>query len=282
MVIKRPEMSAEMKSLLTDLQRIDLTSKTESLKKKLPSTLAFDLKSEVESNPRATQNSKDEETILDYAEHFRQQYMFLFRDRQPLFLTAENEAGVKKFVSTTIRPSLASQKELYSWQGCAEFVSDAILPSMLEKTTELPNTLRSPIEILRTQTANCFEASTLLCSLLLGAGYDAFVVSGYATREVCCADETRNKNLPSEDSINNSLPGLDSQWTSQFPDKTRKQNKYIIKPSKDLSSKFDKEMIEKAKRKEREAVEKEEKERLKQQLIDERPPEDELYNSEPL
>ena len=96
MVIKRPEMSAEMKSLLTDLQRIDLTSKADKITKKLPSTLSFDLKSEVDSNPRASQNSKDEQTILDYAEHFRQQYMFLFRDRQPLFLTAENEAGVKK------------------------------------------------------------------------------------------------------------------------------------------------------------------------------------------
>jgi len=26
---------------------------------------------------------------------------------------------------------------------------------------------------------------------LLGAGYDAYVVSGYATREICLSDETR-------------------------------------------------------------------------------------------
>jgi len=26
---------------------------------------------------------------------------------------------------------------------------------------------------------------------LIGAGYDAYVVSGYATREVCLADESR-------------------------------------------------------------------------------------------
>lgn len=31
----------------------------------------------------------------------------------------------------------------------------------------------------------------LLCSLLLGAGYDAYVVSGYATQDVCLADEAR-------------------------------------------------------------------------------------------
>ena len=31
----------------------------------------------------------------------------------------------------------------------------------------------------------------LLCSLLLGAGYDAYIVSGYAVQEVCLADEAR-------------------------------------------------------------------------------------------
>ena len=38
---------------------------------------------------------------------------------------------------------------------------------------------------------NCFDFSNVLCSLLLGAGYDAYVVSGYATREICLSDESR-------------------------------------------------------------------------------------------
>ena len=63
--------------------------------------------------------------------------MYLYRDRQPLFLFGENEAATKKFVSTTLRPSLVNHDELYSWKGCAEFVSDAILPKMLESPTEL-------------------------------------------------------------------------------------------------------------------------------------------------
>ena len=50
--------------------------------------------------------------------------------------------------------------------------------------------LSSPT-ILKRQKGNCFEYSTLLCSLLIGAGYDAFVVSGYANRETCLMDETR-------------------------------------------------------------------------------------------
>ncbi|KAH3848101.1 hypothetical protein DPMN_090450 [Dreissena polymorpha] len=54
-----------------------------------------------------------------------------------------------------------------------------------------PKRLLSPTTVLKRQKGNCFEYSTLLCSLLIGAGYDAYVVSGYATREVCLADESR-------------------------------------------------------------------------------------------
>jgi hypothetical protein len=41
------------------------------------------------------------------------------------------------------------------------------------------------------QMGNSFEYSTLLCSFLIGSGYDAYVVSGYATRELCLFDQTR-------------------------------------------------------------------------------------------
>ena len=33
--------------------------------------------------------------------------------------------------------------------------------------------------------------SVLLCSLLIGVGYDAYCVCGYATREMCLMDQTR-------------------------------------------------------------------------------------------
>ena len=45
--------------------------------------------------------------------------------------------------------------------------------------------------VLKRQKGNCFEYSTLLCSLLIGVGYDAYVVNGYATRETCLMDERR-------------------------------------------------------------------------------------------
>lgn len=47
-----------------------------------------------------------------------------------------------------------------------------------------PEVLPSPTEVLAKQTGNCFDFVTLLCSLLLGAGYDAYCVCGYASREV--------------------------------------------------------------------------------------------------
>ena len=34
--------------------------------------------------------------------------------------------------------------------------------------------------------------SMVLCSLLIGAGYDAYCVCGYATREITLMDQTRN------------------------------------------------------------------------------------------
>lgn len=55
-----------------------------------------------------------------------------------------------------------------------------------------PKRLISPSTVLKRQKGNCFEYSTLLCSLLIGAGYDAYVISGYATKETCLADESRD------------------------------------------------------------------------------------------
>ena len=49
----------------------------------------------------------------------------------------------------------------------------------------------SPATVLRLQQGHCFEYSTVLVSLLIGVGYDAYVVSGYATKEMCFMDETR-------------------------------------------------------------------------------------------
>lgn len=49
------------------------------------------------------------------------------------------------------------------------------------------------------QTANCFELATLLASFLIGSGYDAFVVQGYASESVCNNDLRKVKlDLPKD------------------------------------------------------------------------------------
>ena len=58
-------------------------------------------------------------------------------------------------------------------------------------TTDPPVALQSPATTLWNQRGNCFDFSVLLCALLEGAGYDAYVVHGYATREVCLLDRSR-------------------------------------------------------------------------------------------
>ena len=40
------------------------------------------------------------------------------------------------------------------------------------------------------QGGDCFDMSHVLCSLLLGAGYDAYVIAGYAPLAVACNDQS--------------------------------------------------------------------------------------------
>lgn len=61
----------------------------------------------------------------------------------------------------------------------------------LETAHLQPRRMFAPATVLKRQKGNVFECATILCSLLVGVGYDAYVVSGYATREACMADETR-------------------------------------------------------------------------------------------
>ena len=53
-----------------------------------------------------------------------------------------------------------------------------------------PQRLYSPSTTLALQKGTCFEYSCLLASLLIGLGYNAYVVSGYALKEVCLVDQS--------------------------------------------------------------------------------------------
>ena len=83
---------------------------------------------------------------------------------------------------TTLRQSLTTT-------GTCKFHNYVIMMSSFWLCQ--PSTLVSPTTVLKCQKGNCFDFSVLLCSLLIGAGYDAYCVCGYATRETTLMDETR-------------------------------------------------------------------------------------------
>ncbi|NWW32007.1 DRC7 protein, partial [Panurus biarmicus] len=136
-------------------------------------------------------NSWQEKELLQLADHFFQQYTHLCPDRKPLFIHPVNECGVQKFVSTTVRPTLLPYPDMYYWSGCASFVCDYLIMEPLKCPITPPSSLYSPTTILKYQRGNCFDFTVLLCSLLIGAGYDAYCVHGYATLEMCSLDQTQ-------------------------------------------------------------------------------------------
>ncbi|KAF1599018.1 Dynein regulatory complex subunit 7, partial [Eudyptes chrysolophus] len=173
-------------------------------------------------------NSLKEKKLLHIADHFLQQYAHLCPDRKPLFLHPVNECGVEKFVSTTVRPTLLPYAELYHWDGCASFVSDYLTVEPLKSPITPPGSLYSPTTILKYQRGNCFDFSVLLCSMLIGAGYDAYCVHGYATREICTLDETLEL-----------CPLLRKPQEVPKEGMKKLSNKYRVKPPPDLHSKFE-------------------------------------------
>ena len=54
-----------------------------------------------------------------------------------------------------------------------------------------PNTVSSSMTVLHTQRGHCFDYAILLASLLIGVGYDAYCVLGYASKEVCSMNLSR-------------------------------------------------------------------------------------------
>ncbi|KAM4722226.1 dynein regulatory complex subunit 7 isoform 2-T2 [Rhinophrynus dorsalis] len=213
-----------------------------------------------------TTNSDKEKMLLHLAENFWHQYTYLYPDRKPLFMCPQNECGVEKFVCTTLRPTLLPYSELYNWDQCAQFVSEYLTMQPLQPPLELPRSLFSSSTVLKKQRGNCFDASVLLCSLLLGAGYDAYCVSGYASRKMCLMDETRDV-CPLLKKVKES--------TGQTP--LKPQKKYSVKPPRQLVSKFEVQQEAKREAKIKAAVLKEQEEEAQRLEDAEDPGPDPLY-----
>ncbi|XP_001632291.2 dynein regulatory complex subunit 7 [Nematostella vectensis] len=211
-------------------------------------------------------NNPQEKLVLSFAENFRRQFVHLYRDRRPLLLNPVNECGVEKFICTYIRATLLPYKEIYDYDGCAQFVSDYLTFEPLDPPIDLPSKLCSSTSVLKKQQGNCFEFSTLLCSLLIGSGYDAYCVCGYATRETTLMDESREV-----------CPLLRKKDEVTKSEEKKEMKKYSVKPPKDLRSRFEAKLEEKA-RAEEEAKEKKRKEEDATRIAElEKPKPDKLH-----
>ena len=88
--------------------------------------------------------------------------------------------------------------------------------------------------MLKRQRGNCFDYAILLCSLLVGVGYDAYCVCGYATQEVTQHNLTRKM-----------CPLLTEREETKEEKEDEMREKYIVRPPRDLSSQFEKRMADK-------------------------------------
>jgi hypothetical protein len=128
---------------------------------------------------------------------------------------------------------------------CATFMAGFIIYEPLDPPNMPPQYLFSPTETLNSNTGDCFDLANLLCSLLLGCGYDAYVVNGYAPRFITLRDQSMTQ-CPL---ISNNNPETNSPMISQ--DRSAKSsedyvNSYVPPDNSVKSSKYLQEQVEAA------------------------------------
>jgi len=140
---------------------------------------------------RYVTNTPKEELLLEHVREFEEQFVMVYGNRF-LFLCPPNEYGVPKFLPTTIRPTHLPYKELYEFKPCAQFLADFFNYEELNPPDRYPSVIPAPASVLKWQAGDCFDLSIAMCSLLLGVGYDAYCVSGFAPRFITSRNEARS------------------------------------------------------------------------------------------
>lgn len=93
-----------------------------------------------------------------------------------------------------------------------------------------PTRLMSPSTLLKRRRGNSFEMATLLCSMLIGAGFTAVVVSGVARAKVV---ENDQRSSPYPHKI------LELQAEGELTAKFQTGQTYKLRPMPDLESHLD-------------------------------------------
>lgn len=136
------------------------------------------------------ENTLKEELVLEHLIQYRKEFANAIDPKRDLFLYPMNETGKYKFICTTIRPTKVPYPELYEYDLCAKFIADFIEYEELNPPNDFPKYIPSPENVLLWQIGDCFDISIVLCSLLIGSGYNAYVVYGKAPRFITTKDES--------------------------------------------------------------------------------------------
>jgi hypothetical protein len=138
-------------------------------------------------------NSIKEELCLEYIRSFVDQFKEIHKGRKIPYMVAENEFGIKKFVCSTLRPTLIPIPELYDMYECASFIAGFVNYEPLDPPADPPKYLFSPLQVLESYTGDSFDMANLLTSFMLGSGYDAYMVSGYAPSFITLRDQSMTR-----------------------------------------------------------------------------------------
>jgi hypothetical protein len=207
-------------------------------------------------------NTLKEELVLEHVTQFKKEFGLTYDSKRELLLNPQNECQIYKFICTTIRPTKVPYPELYDYKKCAKFVSEYFEYEELNPPTRFPEYIPAPDNVVKWQIGDCFDLSIVLCSLLIGAGYNAYVIYGKAPRFITSKDETKLTPPEMPDDIRIIEPDLEDKEDIILP---------TIEDKKPIYSKFDAE----------EKAEKEEEARrefIKNTVIDDDMPELERHD----
>ena len=136
-----------------------------------------------------TTNCNKEKLIADKLDFFEKEFRKEYGNR-PLFLNPMNEAGVQKFVCSTIRPTKLAVIDFFDAFQTARLLSNLIKFQELEQPDTFPRHLVSPYNTLKWRSGDSADFAVLLSSILIGSSFDAFVVVGTAIKQLTIKNES--------------------------------------------------------------------------------------------
>ncbi|EGR28306.1 hypothetical protein IMG5_178860 [Ichthyophthirius multifiliis] len=193
------------------------------------------------------ENNAKEELVLEHVMQFKHQfqYQLYFEDKRDLFLYPKNEYGIQKFICTTIRPTKLGFLELYDYASCAKYLSSFVQFEELDPPNQFPQIIPSPTNVAVWQKGDCFDMSILLCSLLIGVGYEAYCLYGKAPREISSKNEALMEYLYLEKG--KYIPEEEKKQSEQEKNEIAKEQKnvFVINKKQMPYSKWDKKIQDK-------------------------------------